>query len=158
MKLFQILTVSLLVTLAGCSTTDSTPLATKAQFTAQAGMSGIRMETGRGRVPLLGDMLGSGSYWVDTIDGKDRRKFGKSGEGFSLVPAGKHEIGLGWASSYLSAFGWITFELKPGRAYLAYVKHVPRAIEFWIVDAESGELVAEKYVASISNKPPLIIP
>jgi hypothetical protein len=113
-------------------------------------MSAIRMESGRGSIPLMG-----ASIWVDTIDGKDRRKFDKGGDGFFLIPAGRHEVGLGWASGYLSSFSFIEFEMKPGRTYLAYAKHIPRAIEFWIIDAESGELVDQKHVTSIANKPPL---
>ena len=141
----------LLILLAtGCATTDTSTQSAKSKFAPPTGMSAIRMESGRGRIPLMG-----ASIWLDTIDGKDRRKFDKGEDGFYLIPVGKHEVGLGWASSYLSSFAFVSFEMKPGRTYLAYAKHVPRAIEFWIVDSESGELVEPRQLAGIANKPPI---
>lgn len=142
--------IIILVFLAGCATTDTAAPTARPSFAPPAGMSAIRMESGRGSIPLV-----SASIWIDTVDGKDRRKFDKGGDGFFLIPAGEHEIGLAWASSYLSSFSFIKFEMKPGRTYLAYAKHIPRAIEFWIVDAETGELVDEKHTVSIANKPPI---
>lgn len=154
--ILRAISISIFLLLAGCATSETATPAPKSKFTPPSGMSAVRMETGRDRVPLLGDVLGSGSYWIDTIDGKDRRKFDKGDDGFFIIPAGTHEVGLGWAASYLSSFSFITFEMKPGRAYLAYVKHIPHAVEFWIVDAETGELVDEKHTAGIANRPPVI--
>lgn len=149
---YLLVVVSLIsLLLAGCAAPQG-PASEQTQHPlTQTAMSGIRMETGRGRVPLVGDMLGSGSYWIDTIDGKDRRRFQKDEAGFYMISAGKHEVGLGWAASYSSAFSFITFEVKPERLYRAYVNHVPKAVEFWITDGETGEIIGEKHTVGITR-------
>jgi hypothetical protein len=140
----------LMAAFCGCSMTGD--LRGPAIPTSASEEATVKMGKSYSGIPVLGPNM-----WIRFIDGIDRRKYSTGKDGGFVVAAGDRTITIGWVASYLSAYGDLRIQMKPGHSYLTFAKQVGPMIEFWAVDAADKETILVRTQVSIDNRPPMRI-